>query len=220
MAKCLGNLDGHVFGRLTVLRRGGINEHKKIMWECACLCGRVCLVRGDGLRRGSTSSCGCLQREMTARRRTTHGHCSGEIRTATYTTWASMLNRCCNPNHKSFYNYGGRGITVCDRWMESFENFLDDMGERPANLTLERKNNESGYSKSNCRWATKTEQSRNRRTAVFIELSGISLMAEEWSRRLGIKVMTIWSRSMRGKSAKEILRPFTTKRLKCGGNVK
>lgn len=113
-----------------------------------------------------------------------------------YWVWADMLSRCRNPNHKHFANYGGRGITVCDRWQAEggFDRFMADMGERPQGMTLDRRNNDLGYSPENCRWATRKEQNSNRRNCIFVEIDGEKITLRECCRRLGISYRPIVKR--------------------------
>lgn len=150
-------MSGRVLGRLQVVRRHAHNiGNGMAAWFCVCSCGNTTVVAGVSLRSGATRSCGCLFLE----KNTTHNlyHSS-----PLYRRWDSMRSRCYNPNHKSYKNYGGRGVTVCRRWGK-FENFHNDMisGYRPG-LTLDRKNNDGNYSPSNCRWATWVEQMANKR---------------------------------------------------------
>jgi len=145
-------------GRWTVLGESGRNKTGNALWVCRCDCGNVSIIRGADLRNGSTKSCGCLKSEVAKTNNTTHGMSNAII----YRIWAAMIQRCNNSNDKDYHNYGGRGITVCDEWL-SFEGFFADMGQRSEGLTLERKNNELGYFKENCCWATPIEQSRNQR---------------------------------------------------------
>lgn len=157
------------FGRLTVLARAANARGGAVRWECVCDCGGKAVSAGYNLRRGGARSCGCLQRETVRgyahkahAARTKHGHCPKSGASPEHATWAAMLGRCSSPTNKQYPNYGGRGITVCERWLV-FENFLSDMGERPAGLSLDRKNNDGNYEPGNCRWATLVEQNNNTR---------------------------------------------------------
>jgi hypothetical protein len=135
----------------------------KALWECRCGNRFESLV--DNVTRRHTTSCGCVQQEVRHLSFPKHGHFIGDKPTATYKSWQSMIARCTNPNHPAYKDYGGRGITICQAWIRSFEQFLADMGERPHGLTLDRwPNNNGNYEPGNCRWATRSEQSRNRRT--------------------------------------------------------
>lgn len=152
------NLIGQRFGRLTVVGRAE-NIGKQTAWLCLCDCGGSVSVRYRSLAKAETKSCGCLRSEKMKAAKQRHGHYNSR----TYHSYHSMKARCLNKNHRQFKDYGGRGIGISDRWLDSFENFLADMGERPVGRTLDRINNDLGYSKSNCRWATREEQNNNKR---------------------------------------------------------
>lgn len=154
------NLIGQRFGRLKVIGRAE-DKGTRVMWNCVCDCGENATVGASSLSEGRTRSCGCLRKETIAEigrvTATTHG-LSGA---PGYAIWRSMIGRCLSPDNKSYPHYGGRGITVCDRWLGNVENFILDMGPRPEGLTLERKNNDLGYTPENCIWATSHEQNQN-----------------------------------------------------------
>ena len=145
---------GQRFGRLLVVKNAGRSKNGHVKWKCLCDCGKTCIVFGSNLRREHTRSCGCIWNEAM----TKHGMCH----TPTYSTWQHMIDRCNNPNYIHYFNYGGRGIHVCRRWLK-FENFFKDMGFKPKGLTIERTNNNLGYFKENCCYASSTVQNRNQR---------------------------------------------------------
>lgn len=160
------DLVGMVFTWLTVIARAPRGKSYDSRWLCLCKCGNERIVYGISLRNGTTKSCGCYARAQTAVMNRTHGHCTGANgrRTGTWRIWLGMKQRILNPNTKKFHNYGGRGITICDRWKDSFENFLADMGECPSKLlSIDRKDNNGNYEPGNCRWATSKEQRANQR---------------------------------------------------------
>ncbi len=158
------DLIGQQFGDLTVIERAPNNSRGSARWRCQCECGKTTITCGKQLRAGQAHSCGCVSRSELGPRRLKHGHArriAGKQSRA-YHVWIGMKDRCLNVNNRAYSYYGGRGITVCDRWL-MFENFHEDMGDPPVGLSLDRIDNEVGYWKANCRWATRLEQSRNRR---------------------------------------------------------
>lgn len=157
------NLSGFRFGRLSVKSFVRQDQYYQSYWLCLCSCGVQKTIRSNHLTSGRVVSCGCHRREQTQRRSIIHGHDRVGQRSGTYHSWCSMLTRCYNEKHVHWEDYGGRGIRVCKRWLNSFENFLADMGERPKDKTLDRKNNDGDYKPSNCRWATRKQQTQNQR---------------------------------------------------------
>lgn len=149
---------GGIFGRWTVIAATGESRNGKILWLCRCDCGVERKVVAGNLCSGISKSCGCRKIEQIRKAQFKHGRNTSD---PTYQVWTSMRNRCRNPKCQRYDRYGGRGIKVCERW-ESFENFLADMGERPNDLQLDRRDNDGNYEPSNCRWATRGEQARNR----------------------------------------------------------
>lgn len=168
------DLTGKVFDRWTVLEKAGTNSQKRVEWLCRCDCGTTRKVIGKHLRERKSRSCGCydFQNDREKPRKNSGRFVNGKP-TSEYSSWQGLKQRCSNPNDHSYLNYGKRGITYCARW-ELFENFLEDMGERPdPSYTLERLDNNGNYEPSNCRWESKTRQSRNRRV-LKSNASGVS----------------------------------------------
>jgi hypothetical protein len=150
------DLTGQRFARLLVLRRDGFKGPRKA-WLCLCDCGNEHRVTTSDLLNGKVQSCGCLRRD----RKSTFKHGHAASRSPSYQSWTAMNKRCRDSKHRFYHRYGGRGITICERW-ESFENFLADMGERPAGTSLDRIDCDGHYTPENCRWSTHKEQTRNR----------------------------------------------------------
>jgi len=156
------NKVGLKFGRLTVVAYAGSDNHRHSRWQCSCICGKTTIATSCNLTSGEVASCGCGEIENRYTINLRHGHTRGYQQTPEYYSWLAMFTRCTNPNRREWQNYGGRGIKVCQRWMD-FENFLADMGPRPVGLSLERMNNDGNYEPGNCKWATAKEQANNRR---------------------------------------------------------
>ena len=193
---------GSVFGRLTVTGECPERKHGHRVMECQCSCGVQAQVTLGHLRTGDAQSCGCLARDNTSARNTTHGKSSSKI----YRLWRGIRSRCEDTGHHAYKDYGGRGITVCDRW-KVFENFLADMGERPDGRSIERRNNNEGYSKDNCYWANKLEQGSNMRSNILIPIDGQNVCIAEASRRSGVKAATIRYRHRKGWPVHHLLSP-------------
>ena len=204
------DLTNQRFGRLSVLHRD-IVPTSKTRWWCQCDCGSPPVsVATNKLRSGKTSSCGCYHRERSAENIRSLSLTHGMTHTRVYRAWILMKERCCttkDPEKQA--NYADRGIEVCERWLESFENFYADMGDPPSeDHSLDRRDNNSGYSPENCRWATRIEQMNNRRVNHVLTFNGQTRTATEWGRSLGILPATILSRIRAGWS---IERALTTK---------
>lgn len=194
------DLTGQKLRDLTVIKPTH-NIYGKAGWLCLCKCGKELVITTSRLTKDKQRSCGC--------HKVTQGGNSGS---RTYKSWDCMIRRCTLKSSNRWHIYGGRGITVCDRWKESFLSFLEDMGERPENTSLDRIDNDKGYFKENCRWATSREQANNRRVSCPITAFGKTQNSREWSEEVGIKRATIEFRLKKGLSAEEAL----TKKVKNG----
>ncbi len=183
--------------RWTVLKRSDRKDNKgqQRYLICKCTCGKVAEVEESSMRRGASKSCGCLRRELTSLRTRTH-HLTGSKE---YQAWNNARTRCYNSKTKNYKDYGGRGITMCKAWRESFNAFLADMGAAPSpKHTLDRRNNDSNYEPSNCSWELKKVQCRNKRTNFYVQFAGITCPLIEHCERLGLPYKTIHARIKRG----------------------
>lgn len=186
------------FGRWTALKYLGRIEGKS-MWLCCCDCGTSKSVLQTSLRSGKSQSCGCLNREL---HRTTHGLSGSKLQKA----WHNMMYRCYNAARRDYKNYGGRGITVCDRWRASLSDFAADMGEPPTKRhSLDRIDNDGPYCPSNCRWATMREQRRNQRTSHLLTVGGKTQCVTDWARELGVRPETLFGRLRLGWTAERVV---------------
>jgi hypothetical protein len=197
------DLTGQVFGRWVVVAFSGyVGPNREAFWECRCDCGVTRPVRAASLLNGRSSSCGCYNRERVSWVATSHGKCTSRE----YRIWANMIQRCHNSSSSAYDRYGGRGIQVCPQWRNSFDDFLEHMGESPSkDHSIDRIDNNGNYEPGNCRWATRDEQMLNTRRNRRYEFSGKSLTIGEWSEVLGIDKGTLVSRLKLGWSVEKTL---------------
>ena len=193
------------YKRLVAIRFVEIRRNRMAYWLCRCDCGAEVIVQGGHLTSGNTGSCGCLVRDnasdLPRSPSLRHGHARTASMTPEYRSWRSMKNRCTNPRDIGYADYGGRGISVCDEWLNSFDQFLADMGLKPTRShTINRIDNETGYERDNCLWSSKTEQSRNTRITRLLEVYGQRMTASEARERYapGLSKNTFKARLARG----------------------
>lgn len=193
---------GHRFGKLTAIRSMKRPERPKaVYWICKCDCGNETVVFVGHLTHNHTTSCGCHHLKRASESHYKHGHSGngGKRKASTeYESWCKMKERCCNPENPSFHYYGGRGIKICDRWLESFQNFIDDMGSKPPGMSIERIDVNGNYEPSNCKWATRYEQSNNRRNNIRVEIGGVTKNLTQWCVELGLNKGAIHGRLAKG----------------------
>ncbi|MEO6305967.1 MAG: hypothetical protein ABIP51_22665 [Bacteroidia bacterium] len=204
-------LVGKKFGRLLVLKRIG-SIGKNANWECICDCGNSKTSTTKHLMGGNTNSCGCIFIEYNKSAKV-HGFTKkGTKQITEYYAWSSMKDRCLREKHPAYDRYGGRGIKICKRWLNSFKNFLDDMGYKPEkHLTLDRIDNNKGYYKENCRWASKDIQNSNRKNTPLIQYRGVLLTKAAWARLILIPSGNLCSQLKR-KTIEEIILYYEKKR--------
>lgn len=211
----LQDLINQRFGLLLVTGRATNTAHGHPRWEYLCDCGSAGVTAGNNLRNGSSKSCGCVAAEKARERNTTHGHNTRAARSATYTVWSNMLQRVADASRHNYHRYGGRGITVCERWRE-FRNFLEDMGASPDGMEIDRENNALGYFPGNCRWLPRKTNQRNRDNNHLIEWDGRQVTVAEASEISGLHYRTLLGRLSRGWSGSELfekarkIKPRTT----------
>lgn len=198
------DLTGRKIGRLSVASRS--DRRPRAWWNCKCDCGNECVVSGVFLKESPSPSCGCYATESYGKHVIKHGHApsANRAQSRTYATWRGMKLRCLNPNHSAFKDYGARGISICDRWMD-FNNFLQDMGEKPDGLELDRKDTNGNYCRENCEWVTHSKNCRNMRSNFVLEMDGHRLCLAEWAERYGIEWHTVYQRIKRGWSVANAL---------------
>lgn len=214
----LGNkkdIKGDVFGRLTVIEEYGRDKHGNATWYCKCSCGNFKVVTGVYLRNGDTKSCGCLSPELIGNRRRIHG--LSRKNNTEYEIWKGMKARCFNPNGAHYDIYGGRGITVCERWKNSFNEFIADMGLRPTpSHSIDRYPDMNGnYEPSNCRWATNREQTRNKRDNRYYAHSGLNMVMTDWATFFKVHPSTL-SEHLETKDFEEVYSFYMSKNRRKG----
>lgn len=197
------DLSGLKFGRWTVLKEAA-PQNTSTMWECRCDCGTIKAVNGKSIRRGLSTSCGCYNTEK-ARNQGTHrqsGRENGNKETAEYRIWSGMRKRCTNPRAQRFDRYGGRGISICEKWSD-FQQFFKDMGPRPTpRHSIERVDNDGNYCPENCRWATPEEQANNNSRNIIVLVEGVKMTLAAASDALGISYSSAYRRLKSGKLPK------------------
>jgi hypothetical protein len=197
------DLAGQRFGKLTAIERIGGPLSK---WRLICDCGNETVVQIGNLRNGHTRSCGCHRHD--GARSVTHGHERGRKASRTLKSYRHAKDRCLNASNPKYPRYGGRGIVMCQKWAESFSAFLDDMGECPPGMTIDRIDNDGDYEPSNCRWATAAQQSRNKSNNVWIEHAGERLVLTDYAAAIGISVGTAKSRITQGRTIEKVAQIF------------
>lgn len=216
MSKAIMDLTGQKFGLLSVVDRAENDKFGKTQWLCCCDCGSRKVIAGASLKRGLTNSCGCIRKQVMKKRQTKHGFSKKE---RLYGIWLGIKSRCLNKNEPAYKGYGGRGITICDEWLNdylAFRNWSLANGYK-NNITIDRKDNNGNYEPSNCRWTTQKIQANNTRTNHLITLDGKTRTLSEWSEDVGIKRETIAMRLRLGWSNKEALsiKPKYGSKIQC-----
>lgn len=186
------DISGHRFGRLTAIRYVGKSKGNQTLWECRCDCGKTVTVHQQNLKNGHTKSCGCYNSDALSERNSTHG----ESNTRIYNIWHDMIYRCYGEKHRSYKDYGARGITVCKEWKDSFENFKEWSFKNgySENLSIDRMDVNGNYEPSNCRWATPTEQQNNTRRNLVFTIDGYTDTLPNLCRKYNMPYVTVHSR--------------------------
>lgn len=199
---------GERFGRLVVV------DARRSMAKFKCDCGAEKEIQRWHVKAGRVQSCGCLLREKSRERAIARNTTHGMARTALYNLWSGIIDRCTNPNAPAYKRYGGRGITVCERW-KSFENFYADMGDRPTIAhSVERRNNNKGYSPNNCFWGTRKEQANNKQTNVLLRYKNKTQTMKQWSEELGLNYSALQHRRTAGWTTSRMLSTPIRRRAK------
>lgn len=199
------DITGQRFSRLVALGPVEHTVNKSVRWLCQCDCGDTNIVPAKSLRFGDIQSCGCLSRDKSRQRRTTHGKSATSI----YRIWRLMITRCENPHHKAYHHYGGRGIGVCPEWRASFEDFEFYVAQLPRysepGYKLDRIDNDDGYKPGNVKWSTQAQQLRNTRRTRWITIGGKMQCAKDWCDELGVNKSTFYQRLELGWSVESAL---------------
>lgn len=196
------SLSGMTFGKLTCVKPIDRRNNGHVVYLCDCQCGLRIVATCSNLKSGHTQSCGCRQREVTGEANRSHGRSNTKL----YRRWCQMIQRCHKPYAPNYAHYGERGIVVCDRWRHSFENFLEDMGEPPPGLSLDRVDNDGPYAPWNCIWADRSTQIRNSRKVIrsrHVTVGEKSQPISSWARENGVNPETIRKRLNRGWAASD-----------------
>lgn len=216
MGRKIIDLTGQKFGRLTAIKR--VEDYvypsgdKKTQWLCKCECGNNTIVRASSLKRGTTTSCGCLQKQIASKINTKHGMTGTRL----YQTWKNMVGRCYYKSHTSYKYYGGRRIQVCEEWKNDFVSFYNWAINNgyTDNLTLDRINTDGDYEPNNCRWVSMRENDRNRRTNKLLTYNGETHCYTEWEELLNLGRGVIWYRLNNGWSIEKALTITTKQKTK------
>jgi hypothetical protein len=199
MGKPIKNILGNKYGRLTVIEFDRLVKYKGVFWKCKCDCGTVKIIRSGDLISGNTTSCGCYLKEIIGKSTITHGQTCGKSQNEyprVFKIWRGMIKRCYTESSNSYKNYGGRGITVCDRWKTSFSNFYEDMGDPPKDYSIERLDVNGNYCPENCKWIPNNDQSKNKRSTIKVLLNGEMMIQADAARKLNKHPATLcdWHR--------------------------
>lgn len=186
---------GQKFWNYTAIKATDLRgANKSVLWLFRCACGNERTMQISDVRRGIRKSCGCVKAQRT------HGKSSSKE----YAVWASMHYRCTNPNCENYSRYGGRGISICERW-QSFENFLEDMGPKPAGHSIDRIDNDGNYEPANCRWASDEQQRGNKGNSQHLTYNGKTMTIGQWAKQLGVKKGRLFYRLYSGWPTEEII---------------
>jgi len=182
------------YNMLTFIENAGVDKHQKRLWKMRCDCGNEKIVSANYVKCGKVKSCGCLRKQGNGRK---HGKRHHPL----YSTWCNLKARCFNKNHPAYKNYGGRGITVCSEWVNSFEQFLKDVGEKPTKQsTLDRIDNNGNYSPENVRWADRVTQRRNSRATREVTIGNQTKLITDWCDIFAISIASVHRRLNKGES--------------------